>query len=81
MPSLPYVIDNREHRLADVLDALLRGDAVHALDIATAYFNIGAFQLLQTRLPQPAAGARAGRQGEPEILLTNTCASDNIVGT
>jgi hypothetical protein len=29
---LPYVIDNRAHRLADVLNALLRGDAVHALD-------------------------------------------------
>jgi len=50
MLSLPYVIDNRKHRLADVLDALLHGDTVHALDIATAYFNVGAFQLLQDGL-------------------------------
>jgi hypothetical protein len=48
--SLPYVIDNRAQRLAEVLDVLLRGDAVHALDIATAYFNVGAFELLQEAL-------------------------------
>ena len=29
---LPYVIDNRAHTLADVLNDLLRSDAVHALD-------------------------------------------------
>ncbi len=43
---LPYVIDNRDHRLTDVLDALLHGDKVQALDIATAYFNVGAFELI-----------------------------------
>ncbi|MGC9400632.1 MAG: helicase-related protein [Anaerolineae bacterium] len=48
--KLPYVIDNREHRLAVVLDHLLRSDAVHALDVATAYFNVGAFELLQAAL-------------------------------
>jgi len=53
--NLPYVIDNREHRLTDVLDALLRGDTVHALDIATDYFNVGAYQLLQTRLERLAS--------------------------
>ncbi len=37
---LPYVIDNRAHKLADILNDLLRSDAVHALDIATAYFTI-----------------------------------------
>jgi len=39
--NLPYVIDKREHHLAGVLDALLRGDAVQALDIATAPFGAG----------------------------------------
>ncbi|MEA3309750.1 MAG: helicase-related protein [Chloroflexota bacterium] len=47
---LPYVIDNRAHQLADVLDRLLRSDAVHALDVATAYFNVGAFDLLREAL-------------------------------
>jgi superfamily II DNA or RNA helicase len=44
--NLPYVIDNRAHKLADVLDDLLHDDAVHALDVATAYFNVGGFDLL-----------------------------------
>jgi hypothetical protein len=43
---LPYVIDNRAYTLADILDDLLRGDTVHAWDVATAYFNVGAFDLL-----------------------------------
>ena len=29
---LPYVIDNRTHTLADVLNDLLHSDVVHALD-------------------------------------------------
>jgi hypothetical protein len=44
--SLPYVIDNCDHWLTEVLDALVRGDTVHAMDVATAYFNVGAFNLL-----------------------------------
>ncbi len=50
MMHLPYVIDNRDHRLIDVLDALLHGDKVQALDIATAYFNVGAFELIREGL-------------------------------
>ena len=53
--SLPYVIDNREHHVADILDALLCGDTVHALDVATAYFNVGAFELLQEGLERLAS--------------------------
>ena len=48
--NLPYVIDNRQHTLADVLNHLLRHDDVHALDVATAYFNIGGYDLLQEGL-------------------------------
>ncbi|MEA2008453.1 MAG: phospholipase D-like domain-containing protein, partial [Chloroflexota bacterium] len=48
--NLPYVIDNREHTLADVLNHLLRHDDVHALDVATAYFNIGGYDLLRESL-------------------------------
>jgi hypothetical protein len=52
---LPYVIDNRAHTLADVLNALLRSDAVHALDVATAYFNVGGFDLLREGLGELAS--------------------------
>ncbi|MFW6136421.1 MAG: phospholipase D-like domain-containing protein, partial [Chloroflexota bacterium] len=47
---LPYVVDNRAHKLADVLNDLLEGDAVHALDVATAYFNVGGFELVHEGL-------------------------------
>ncbi len=70
--KLPYVIDNREHTLANVLGALLRDDPVHALDGATAYSNFRAFDLLRAGLewraslclllvPSPAAGLRPSR--------------------
>ena len=44
---LPYVIDNKTYVLADVLNDLLADERVHALDIATAYFNVGGFALLR----------------------------------
>ncbi len=46
----PYVIDNQKHRLADVLNAILAEHAGKALDIATAYFNVQGFRLLQEGL-------------------------------
>ena len=46
MRQLPYVIDNYAQTLVDVLDDVLDSDAVHALDVATAYFNVGGFDLL-----------------------------------
>ncbi len=52
---LPYVIDNRVHRLTDVLNDLLHSDAVRALDVATAYFNVGGFDLLRDGLEQLAS--------------------------
>jgi len=48
MVKLPYVIDNRTHKLANVLNDLLHDDQVRALDVATAYFNVGGFELLHT---------------------------------
>ena len=53
--KLPYVVDNREHTLANVLNALLRDDPVRALDVATAYFNVGAFDLLREGLERLAS--------------------------
>ena len=50
--QIPYVIDNIEHRLADVLNALLRAEVGQKVDIATAYFSIRGFQQVQTTLPE-----------------------------
>ena len=47
---LPYVIDNQDHKLAEVLNALMEAHQEHSLDVASAYFNIGAYRLLQEGL-------------------------------
>ncbi|MBI4492826.1 MAG: helicase [Chloroflexi bacterium] len=49
-PGIPYVIDNETHRLADVLNAILAEHAGKSLDVATAYFNVQGFRLLQNGL-------------------------------
>jgi superfamily II DNA or RNA helicase len=66
---LPYVIDNHHHKLADILNDLLGHDAVHALDIASAYFNVGGFDLLRDRLEKLASfrlllGSEPGTAGD-----------------
>src|SRR6266566_6975583 len=43
--TTPFVIDNQQHKMADVLNNLLRHHKGHSLDIATAYFNVGGWQL------------------------------------
>ena len=48
--NIPYVIDNQNHRMADVLSSILAGHGGKSLDIATAYFNIRGFTLLQPGL-------------------------------
>lgn len=57
---IPYVIDNQQHRLADVLKAILAEHAGKSLDVATAYFNVQGFRLLQEGL---------GRLGSFRLLL------------
>lgn len=47
---IPYVIDNQTHRMADVLNALLADHKGRSLDVATAYFTIQGFRLLQAGL-------------------------------
>jgi len=47
---IPYVIDNQTHKMADVLNTLLKGHEGKCLDIATAYFNVRGFRLLQDGL-------------------------------
>jgi SNF2 family DNA or RNA helicase len=48
---IPYVIDNIETRLADVLNALLQRQHGQQMDIATAYFSIRGFEKVRETLP------------------------------
>ena len=68
---IPFVIDNQQHKMADVLNDLLSHYRGHSLDIATAYFNVGGWQLLRDGLnglgnfrlllgDEPEAGADLG---------------------
>ena len=46
MIRIPYVIDNQNHCMADVLGRILATHTGKSLDIATAYFNVRGFTLL-----------------------------------
>jgi superfamily II DNA or RNA helicase len=52
---IPFVIDNQEHRLADVLNDLLARSAGTPLDIASAYFAISGYRLVKDGLHQLGA--------------------------
>ena len=47
---IPYVIDNQQHRLADVLNEVLAAHAGRSLDVATAYFTVTGYGLVRDRL-------------------------------
>ena len=47
---IPFVIDNQDCRLADVLSDLLSATGGRPLDVATAYFSISGYR------PSPLAG-------------------------
>jgi SNF2 family DNA or RNA helicase len=53
--SFPPVIDNQQHRLADVLNALLERCMGGPLDVATAYFAVSGYRLVRERLNQMGA--------------------------
>lgn len=68
---IPWVIDDRSNRLADVLNELLSGHRGRSLDVATAYFTAGGFGFLQPGLEglgnfrlllgaEPQSGAELG---------------------
>ena len=52
MMHIPYVIDNIEYRLADVLNYLLQREQGQQVDVATAYFSIRGFAQLRETLPR-----------------------------
>lgn len=49
--KIPYVIDNINTRLADVLNSLLSHQPGQQFDVATAYFSIRGFQQVRQTLP------------------------------
>ncbi|MCB9122347.1 MAG: helicase [Caldilineaceae bacterium] len=51
LDRIPYVIDNIETNLADVLNELLTGQHHPQVDIATAYFSVRGFEMVQETLP------------------------------
>jgi hypothetical protein len=51
MMRIPYVIDNVEHRLGDILNELLREQPGRELEVATAYISIRGFEQLRETLP------------------------------
>jgi superfamily II DNA or RNA helicase len=76
---IPFVIDNQEHRLADVLNALLGQTAGKPLDVATAYFAVSGYRLVKDRLHQvgalrlllgaePQSGADLGLRANAEAI-------------
>src|SRR5436305_4264090 len=48
--TTPFVIDNQQYKMADVLNDLLHRHRGRSLDVATAYFNVGGWQLLRDGL-------------------------------
>jgi superfamily II DNA or RNA helicase len=77
--KLPYVIDNKIQLLADILNDLLADERNQALDIATAYFNVGGFDLLARGLlrlasfrlllgHEPGSGQEVGLRPGPTAL-------------
>ena len=77
--SLPFVIDNLSHRLADMLSELLKQSVGRPLDIATAYFSISGYKLVKDGLDtlgsfrlllgtDPQSGADVGLKVDPNAL-------------
>src|SRR5712692_9438238 len=66
--TIPFVIDNQQHKMADVLNTLLAEHNGHSLDVATAYFNVGGWQLLREGLSK-LGNFRLLLGDEPEVGL------------
>lgn len=54
---LPYVIDNQNHKLADVLNAVMESRPGLSLDVASAYFSVSGYRALREQI----AGLRSFR--------------------
>jgi hypothetical protein len=76
---IPFVIDNQAHRLSDALNELLAQSAGKPVDIATAYFAISGYRLVNDGLhpvgafrlllgSEPHSGADVGLRASAEAL-------------
>ena len=76
---IPFAIDNAEHRLADVLNALLAQAEGRPVDVATAYFAISGYRLVREKLPavgnfrlligsDPQSASDVGIKPHPKLL-------------
>src|SRR5438105_8018688 len=77
--TIPFVIDNQQHRMADALNNLLGQSVGKPLDIASAYFAISGYRLVKEGLHQvgafrlilgaePQAGVDVGLRPNAEAL-------------
>src|SRR5438067_5284827 len=77
--TIPFVIDNQQHRMADALKELLAQSVGKPLDIATAYFAISGYRLVKESLhrvgafrlllgAEPHSGADVGLRPNPQAL-------------
>jgi PLD-like domain len=77
--SVPFVIDNIEHRLSDTLKGLLDQSVGRPLDVATAYFSISGYKIIKDGLhhlgafrlllgAEPQSGAEVGLKPNPVAL-------------
>lgn len=48
--NIPYVIDNQNYKLADILNSVLSNHSGQSMDVVTAYFNIQGYKLLRDSL-------------------------------
>lgn len=67
---IPFVLDNQSASTLDALRQLLMACRGGPVDIATAYFNVGAFYLLKNELPW-AGSLRLLLGKEPETGETS----------
>jgi len=76
---IPYVIDNQTHNMREVLAGLLKEHEGRCLGIATAYFNVGGFELIKEGLlkmgnlrlilgSEPTVGRHLGMEPEPDAV-------------
>jgi len=80
--NIPYVIDNQKHRLAEVLGSILTEHKGRSLDVATAYFTVEGFKLVQAGLEslgnfrlllgaEPLSGEHLGLRPDSKATLAS----------
>ena len=80
---IPFVTDNQQHNMSDVLNVLLHHHRGHSLDIAAAYFNVDGWQLLRELLDWlvTALNILPGKEGHKGIdVLTGKARLANYPG-